>query len=353
MPGIDFIRKLAVALILLVCPVAIIYGQARPAAPDSLLQTTYLAYYRAVAKAEEAVIQGRYPDGIAQYQRAFGAYAYNNPLDCYIAAQAAAYLDDTVACSSFLLKGLCFGLPRETIASNPHLAPFLATMAPRRIDSCRDIYSDRIDRKAREAVLSLARCDQAFIHSPQSRRIYEVSGHALRKPYRPFWDSLMGQVVAIIKEKGFPAEKLIGTQHAADSLFAAGPQSTFVYFIMVHHCNAWSLIGDRLYDELLKGNITPQMYGALYEHSSGRDFYDNPVHYFSLRECTDKGYNRRLQQTGLKQVNEARWQIGLGSYEVMQQKHRSEQQYRQWRREKVRKKEPFFDFRSDLHFQGA
>ena len=56
------------------------YGQAVELQEERIAKT-YLDYYRAVANAEETIINGRYREAVQQYRRTFDEYKYNNPID--------------------------------------------------------------------------------------------------------------------------------------------------------------------------------------------------------------------------------------------------------------------------------
>ncbi len=128
----------------------------------------YLDYYRGVAVAETAVADGKYGDALRQYDQIFRQFSYNNPIDCYIAAQLAAFTGDTSECKAHLRRGISFGLPRETVRSNPHLSSYLDSTQPHAltrelVDSCWAVYRQRIDQDARSKAISLIRRDQAVI----------------------------------------------------------------------------------------------------------------------------------------------------------------------------------------------
>lgn len=328
------------------------YGQVTEGVQDKTAARTYLDYYRAVATAEETIVNGRYQDAIQQYRRTFDEYDYNNPIDCYVAAQVAAYTGDTVACIAFLTKGLCSGLPVQTISGNPHLSGYFSTISQRSVDSCWNSYRAGIDQKARAAMFTLIKRDQSVIHNlPKGESIYGRDGYTLQERYQPLWDSLAKAMIVLIQTYGFPAQKIIGTQNGDDSLFRVGPNSVFAYPIFIHHGTAWNRLESILWPELLKGNITPQMYGVIYESVDGNENYAGPVHYFAAREC-DRPACKKLVKTKLKEINNDRWQIGLCSYEVMQQKFLSRKRYFKWRSNPARIPEPVFDFECELSFQA-
>ena len=343
-------KLLHVLFCFLTIPVS--FGQAGGVQDSSASAKSYLDYYHAIAFAEEAVVTGNYRDAIRQYHDIFEAYPYNNPIDCYIAAQVAAYISDTASCIHSLYKGLRFGLPVQTIAGNPHLAGIFKTMDQGAIDSCQNLYAQSIDHEAWAAMIALIKRDQSTIHSlPPGEDLYDPGGYVLKDKYRPVWDSLLKALIILTRSSGFPAHKIIGTQNGDDSLFRVSPNSVFAIPIFIHHSNAWSQVGDLLWAELLKGNITPQMYGVIYEHSSGHDSYKTSVLYFAARYCQEKKC-RKLVKRQLAEINAARWRIGLGSYEVMQQKFESMSRYYKWKRNVVKSSEPVFDFECDLGFQG-
>ncbi len=312
----------------------------------------YLNYYQAVANAEEDIVNGNYRDAIKRYQVLFEEYPYNNPIDCYIAAQVSSYMGDTVTCLDFINKGVNFGLPVQTINSNPHLAGHLKKVDKHTIESCRGAYEKRIDARARATMLSLIKRDQSVIHNLlPGESIYGPDGYTLKDIYRPLWDSLVREVIMLTQSSGFPAQKIIGTQNGEDSLFQAGPNSVFAVYIFIHHGRAWKQVGAMLWQELLKGNITPQMYGVIYESSNGKSAYNDSVHYFASRPCQESLCKKAVKRN-IDAINKARWDIGLGSYEVMQKKFKSRALYYKWCKERTGKNEPFFDFQCDLSFQG-
>jgi hypothetical protein len=321
--------------------------------------TTYLDYYRSIAKAEEAVVKGQYLDAIKQYAASFAAHPYSSPTDCYVAAQVASYLGDRESCTSFLRRGLCSGLPLHTIRGNPHLASFITGghgngLSSATVDSCWQVYQGRIDKKARATMIGLIRRDQSFIHGlPRSESIYDRDGFTLKPAYRPLWDSLLHEIIRLTKESGFPAQKVIGTQTGDDSVLAVRPLSLYAYFILVHHGNAWPQLSDVLWGELEKGNITPQLYGAIADNSDRRV---GMIHrYMAVRDCEASTKPRECRESlrgRLVELNAARSEIGLCSYEVMQKKRECTMAYYKWRNKKSRAKEAVFDFQSDFHFQG-
>ena len=312
----------------------------------------YLDYYHSIARAEECIINRQYTEAINQYKILFHRYPYNNPIDCYIAAQVASYATDTTACQNFITKGLSFGLPLQTIKNNLHLKNYAAKIDVQAVDSCVNLYRQRIDKRTRTAMLALIKKDQSVIHALQKREsIYNVDGYTLKDIYRPLWDSLLREMIIIIKTSGFPAQRIIGTQNGEDSLFRVGPNAVFAIPIIIHHGNAWDQLGGLLRFELLKGNITPQMYGVIYESSFGTGPYKSRISYFAARPCQEKECKRLVKQN-IREIDSARWEIGLGNYAVMVKKFESRRSYYKWRQKTMDRPMPFFDFECDIAFQG-
>jgi len=312
----------------------------------------YLNYYRAVAVAEEAIVNNHYADAVLRYQKVFKDYAFNNPIDCYVASQVASFTGDTTSCVAFIYSGLSFGLPAQTITANPHLAKIFSRLKRGAIDSCLSLYQQRIDTHARATMLSLIKRDQSVVKSlAYGQSLYEKDGYTLKGCYEPVWDSLVKEVIALTRKNGFPAQKVIGTQYGEDSLFKIGPNAVFVVYIFIHHGNAWQYVGDILREELRKGNITPQMYGTIYESSNGQKTYNAGPVYFASRPCSDKRC-RDFVKNNVDAVNKDRWAIGLCTYEVMQKKFESRAAYFTWCNRKTKDSKPYFDFQCDLSFQG-
>ena len=312
----------------------------------------YLAYYRSVAVAEETLVQKHYDEAVQQYLQAFAAYPYNNPLDCFIAAQVAAYQKDTAACFTFLRRGFCFGLPLSCAQTNLHLRPYIQEeqlSTSINIDSCLSVYRAQINTEARTQMIALFRRDQAVVLHPDTKGLYEPNSLVLKARYRPLWDSLVAAIILLTLNNGFPAEKIIGTQQGDDSLLRPGPHSLLAYYILIHHRHAWPGMQELLLAELHKGNITPQVYAVLADHSNG---YSDEAHmrYFALRTCATKACKKELQKRH-DEINAARKAIGLCSYETMEQKYAATLQYRKALREHLAPVAAF-DFQPDLHFMG-
>lgn len=330
----------------------VVFAQERQLPGNNTQPNDYLTYYRTVALAEEAIVNGKHENALKYYKDIFKEYTFNNPVDCYIAGQVASYLGDTLACANFIYAGISFGLPIQTVTTNPHLVNILGTLEQTTIDSCWSLYKKRINMNARSIMLSLIKRDQVVVKGLlRGESLYESDGYTLKELYKPLWDSLVKEVISITLKYGFPAQKIIGTQNGDDSIFNIGPNSVFVTYIFIHHGNAWNQINEILWPELLKGNITPQMYGVIYESSNVHRAYDKEPVYIASRPCSDKPCTDFLKKN-IKKINSRRWEIGLGSYEVMQKKFESRANYYKWCRKKVRTRKPFFDFQCDLSFQG-
>lgn len=338
-----FVRRLLTALSLLL-PV------------QSCFAANFIDYYKMIALAETAVVNQKYQDAIQLYNDAFSKYPYNNPVDCYVAAQVASYVGDTAHCISFIRKGILYGLPLKTAMENPHLSPFLQNKldgpfkAPV-TDSLQEVYQQSINAEARAKAISLIQHDQSIVRNLNGRSLYQGYGKILKPMYQPVWDSLLNEVIRLTTTYGFPAQKIIGTQNGDDSLFVISPHNAFVYYIFIHHGNAWPRVGTMLLAELEKGNITPQMYGAIADYSNGSKDYPN-MRYFSLRACSTP-YCKKTVRSKLQAINMARHEIGLCSYEVMEKKELSTQAYRIWHITMPIVSKPVFDFQQELHFMGT
>jgi hypothetical protein len=343
---LHFLSRRRLLLLLLIC-----------SASSRSRAENYLDYYKRVATAEQEAVNGHYWEALQKYSLAFQQYTYNNPIDCYVAAQLASYTGDTLACTTFLRSGLSLGLPIETIQANPHLAPRVngigSTLNRWQIDSCWQVYQQRINHQARQKAIALIRRDESVVLPFNGNGgIYEPDGCTLKARYRPLWDSLLHEIIALTRQSGFPAQKAIGTMNGEDSLFKIGPNSVFIYYILLHHGHAWPQMDTMLWEELQKGNITPQMYGALEDNSNGNRSSSGHKRYYSLRPCGDKDCKKYVS-SHLDEINADREHIGLCKYEVMEQKFTLTKAYLKWARKKTPAQKPVFDFKPELHFMGT
>ena len=197
-------------------------------------------------------------------------------------------------------------------------------------------------------VTALSKRDQELVREKKS--IYDKSGFRLKENYQPAWDSLLLALSHIINLYGFPSQKIIGTHSESDRLFKVNPHSNYAYFILIHHCNSWKLLGDILLSELKKGNLTPQMYGAIYQYSNNQNPTDLPIQYFASRPCQNKKCEQKLNSIGRTKVDEDRWNIGLCSYDIMEKKFEQNRKYYLWKQNQKFDNQPYFDFKCDLNF---
>lgn len=323
-------------------------------AEDHSFAENYLEYYRSIALAEEAVVSGHYVEAIECYRETFNTYAFSNPIDCYVAAQVAAYTKDSAACLSFMFRGLSFGLPIQTVSQNPHLAETFKSTSKHKVDSCWSKYRSRIDTHARATIIAIAQRDANFLRDLDlpSGGLYGPDGYTLKDIYRPFYDSLIAEIIQLTRTSGYPAHRIVGTQNGEDSLYRIGPNSVFAVISFIHHGNAWGRVDTLLWAELLKGNITPQAYGVIYETGNRIRPYGSPVRYFASSYCQEWRCKFMTLPVQRKKLNRKRWDIGLGSYEVMKKKFKSSANYRRWSGNKTKNKGPFFDFECNVGFHG-
>jgi len=328
------------------CLIFTVSAFSRPATDTA----NYLDYFRRIATAEKAVTVGRYQEALQDYRQAFNDFSWNNPADCYVAAQVAAYTEDTLTTKQLLYRGLCFGLHPQTIGDNPHLRVIARQMDTMRMDSCRQVYQSHVNSSARAAIITLVRYDQYLIRHTQP---YKIRGdHDLKPQYRPVWDSLVREIIALTGRYGFPAEKIAGTQQGDDSLFRVAPHAIFAHPIFIHQAHAWLQISALLTEQLKLGNITPQAYGLIYEVSNSvHNSYDLPIPYFAIRPCQDTRCKKWMKRR-LPEIDRVRNEIGLCSYEVMEHKFADHLLYEAWRRQPQPPRIPVFDFQCELAFQG-
>lgn len=299
----------------------------------------YLGYYTGIARAESLLVAGSYSASLSVYDSLGGSYAWNDPADCYIAAQIAVAAGEMQMGRRALIRGLCSGLPVSVVSRNPNLAPYLDDLHPHGIskaglDSCETIYRNRINSEARQAALKLAKADQLFIHDRTlsgGKSPYGSDGHTLKRELRPLYDSLLGELIRITNEYGFPAERIAGTHGASDSLFKVGATTQYGWYLPVHHGSTWPRLKPLLYAELQKGNISPRLYGAIADFSDSSHFEVLP--YMALRSCFYHWKERPCKSSvaqRLTAINASRAAIGLCSYEVLEHKERMKRAYDEW-----------------------
>jgi hypothetical protein len=237
-------------------------------------------------------------------------------------------------------------LPLLTIQHNKHLAAY--SLPKEEVNRLQGDYEVRINKTARAAIIRLIHKDQAIVRKLPVGALYDNEGRSLKAIYRPAWDSMVNEIVELTTMYGFPAQRIAGTQNGDDTVFRISPHCNYAYFILIHYCTAWQLMGSMLHGELEKGNITPIMYAALADNSNGYNDYAH-MQYFTPRPCDENACKKELRKR-LTEINAARAEIGLCSYEVMEKKFASTIAYRKWKQKNNAPIAAAFDFHVDLHF---
>jgi len=269
----------------------------------------YTSYHQQIRKAEELIVDQKYPEAVQVYRLVFDSYEFLFLRDCKVATQVALHAGETDAAFYFLRSGFKNGwelksarkeawlksskghpLWKRTVAEYPRL---------------RAVYLSRISPEIRQIVKEMFRKDQRKALGALFTFTSAAQDRYAEKKFAPHSVKQMNKLIAMMKTCGYPGERLIGTENWAS--------------VIISHHNSISeehAIADTLYPY-----IRPQLLAAIgkgqvnpYEFAFMEDWY------VAVRSGhKEKAFGilqNNLTQPETIKANELRDQAGLRSLET-------------------------------------
>lgn len=327
----------------------------------------YMPYFKAIARAEMALLDSNYHQSIAIYKEAFQSYNFVFPKDCFIAAQLAAYVKDSNTCRYFLGKGMENGLPWNEIEGNIHLHRWLNASphhkASLSIDSLQNIYHNKIDQELRREIIAMTVEDQKLrdrVETPLNHFFFYLLKPFAQRRFDKQANEFSKKIHQLTIEHGFPSHRLIGTHDSTDyKKFGTEMGSDYATIILFHSDFAWHYLKGTLPEELQKGNISPKQYALLrdfatrhYMYGKVKDAAYADYTYFIRWTYNGKHLGKKARYRRKEQVREmeaaidsARAKIGLPPYRYDRLKKKMTLSYEKLERTSPSIESPVFDLR--------
>lgn len=283
----------------------------------------YIRYHQRIGKAEQAILDSNYTDAVAIYDSVFKEYSFVFAENCYTATQTAVVEGNYSKAFQFLQRCFLQGLGLEIIDKDSILIqlkdqdqwPSVKT----KFDSLNKIYKGNVDWELRIKIDSLNALDQKY------RDKHET--HPWNFLWRPFiwhkWKKVTRNIVEnklyqIIKEKGFPGERIIGVdkEWMLHKRKYNSKGSHFAYLILIHYYSVPRKLQmeELLNEEIKNGNLLPSHFASLmdFQALNGKGKYYHGGFYNERGKTKDS--------TKFEQINQRRHAIGLEDFQFRDKK---------------------------------
>ena len=177
-------------------------------------QANYLSYHRAVVSAEQMILGLRHKEAIQQFDSLFAAFEFVFLRDCKLATEIALHLGDQDAAFRFLQRGILSGWTKKEIRKNTrlkalHQDPRWDALLQNQ-DSLFAWYESRLDPLLRKEIKALLKKDQKMALGALLRIGEKAQTSYNEKKFAPHSEKQVMRLRELIREKGYPGEKLIG-----------------------------------------------------------------------------------------------------------------------------------------------
>jgi hypothetical protein len=253
-------KKLSITILgLFICCVKLIAG------------INYINYHKDIINAEDLFIRNNDKAAVEAYKRIFTQYSKAFVKDCYIAAQVACHVKDTINLKLFLT--MCFnkGMEWSIIDADSNLAallnqyPSYKKVIKNEYDNSRDIFCSSINIPLRYEITTMFKKDQLY-HDIKPQKLWDSL-------FRMVTKENIERIITITKQYGYPGEHLIGiSNNILDNTCITLTDSdleeiTPLFFY--HQACGFQILSKELYESVIKGDIHPREYATLYEWSHG------------------------------------------------------------------------------------
>ena len=173
----------------------------------------YAKYHEQTMEAERLISEEKFAEALQTLESVFNSYAFVFLRDYKIAAQLATYLDQKEKAFHFIQEGIAAGWELKAIDKG-----FLAVLHKdpdwRGIEEAypalRRKFLERIDHPTREKVQAMFKRDQWKALGALLRIGDKAQERYAVKKFAPHSEGQMTKLIEILKEQGYPGEKLIG-----------------------------------------------------------------------------------------------------------------------------------------------
>jgi hypothetical protein len=291
--------------------------------PFAVHSQDYIDYQKEITKAESFILDSNYQKAVEVYGTLFKKYDFVFAEHCFTATQTAVVANNYTLAFRFLERSTKQGIKMDVIYNDSILKQL--TIHPSwekfaiNYDSLRNIYISNVNWELRWKINELYNLDQKY------RDKHEL--HPWNFLWRPFirmkWKRVVKRIVEtdlipLIKENGFPGEKLIGLDEKWMHHKSKKDRynSSFCYMILIHYYSFPNKNNNELLMmELKKGNIPPKYYASLNDFITRWGKERDPKQYFNE-------WHRNVEIENREAINKNRLSIGLETFEELKLKEK-------------------------------
>lgn len=285
----------------------------------------YITYHQRIGKAEQAILVSNYTKAVAIYDSVFNDYSFVFAENCYTATQTAVVAGDYNNAFRFLQRCFLQGLELEIVDDDSILVQLKGQKqwesVKSKYDSLNRIYKGNIDWELRFKIDSLNNLDRALRDKHENHPWNFLWRRFILLKWRKVTKSVVENgLYQIIKEKGYPGERLIGVDKKwmkykyQQERNAKG--SYFAFVILIHYYNIPRKLQmeELLKEAVKKGNLTPSHFASIMDFQAkwGKDKYYHGGFYNEWHKTKDT--------TQFTQINQRRLAIGLGDFQFRDKK---------------------------------
>lgn len=287
-------------------------------------QSNYIEYHKEARLIETHILDSSYAKAVIGYKNLFSKYDFVFAEDCFRAAQTATFIEDTANSFLFIERAVKQGVTLERILADSILIELSTlnnwSIFENKYESLRSHYISGIDWELRQKINDLYDLDQKF------RDKHEL--HPWNFLWRPIiwmkWKKITTEIVEnelipLIKEYGFPNEKLIGLDEEKfhykqkyDHL-----NSNYAFIILVHYFSIprTTDLNELLLDGIKTGAISPRQYASIidFQAAHGKEKYYQGLHY--------NEWHKSNNESEFDLINKNRLRIGLESLDIQSRKY--------------------------------
>ena len=286
-----------------------------------IFSQNYIDFQKNITRAEIAILDSNYTEATNIYYDLFQNYDFVFLGNCVSACQSAIAINNDTLAFYFATRAIKHGLKMNQIETEKTLK-LLQTKAQwntfsANYDSLRAIYTKSVNWELRKKINELYDRDQLW------RDRHELQWwNFLWKPlikrrwYKELEQIVEMELVPLIKQYGYPGEKLIGVdeKYMHHKSKNDSYNSSKIVIILIHYYSKNRNLDDTfLIDEIKKGNLNAKQFADFHDfraRTSGKnDYYCQ--WYWNLKFMMS--LNKNITE---EDVNKRRAEIGLGPHEL-------------------------------------
>jgi hypothetical protein len=280
----------------------------------------YIDFQKNITRAEITILDSNYTEASNIYYDLFQNYNFVFLGNCVSACQSAIAINNDTLAFYFANRAIKHGLKMNQIETEKTLK--LLQTKPQwnsfstNYDSLRTIYTKSVNWELRKKINELHDRDQLW------RDRHELQWWNLlwkplikRRWYKELEQIVEIELVPLIKQYGYPGEKLIGIdeKYMHHKFRDEHYDSFMVSLILIHYYSKNRSLDDAfLIEEIKKGNLNAKQFADFHDFRAAYSSDDSPAkNEFYAQWCN----NLKFSKTEIEEINKRRAKIGLGTHE--------------------------------------